>query len=56
MNCNSGSLIPPDSAARHIGIAADHGGYELKEYLLKMLRAAAHEVTDFEVRLFMLKN
>ena len=30
-----------------IGIAADHGGYELKEYLVKMLRAAAQEVIDF---------
>ena len=30
-----------------IGIAADHGGYELKEYLVKMLRAAGHEVIDF---------
>jgi ribose 5-phosphate isomerase B len=30
-----------------IGLAADHGGYELKEYLLGMLRAAGHEVIDF---------
>jgi ribose 5-phosphate isomerase B len=30
-----------------IGIAADHGGYELKEYLIEMLRAAAQEVIDF---------
>jgi ribose 5-phosphate isomerase B len=30
-----------------IGIAADHGGYELKEYLVKMLRAVAQEVIDF---------
>jgi ribose 5-phosphate isomerase B len=30
-----------------IGLAADHGGYELKEYLLRMLRAAGHEVIDF---------
>jgi ribose 5-phosphate isomerase B len=32
---------------KRIGIAADHGGYELKEYLVKMLRAAGHEVIDF---------
>ena len=32
---------------KHIGIAADHGGYELKEYLVRMLRAAGHEVIDF---------
>ena len=24
---------------KYIGIAADHGGYELKEYLVKMLRS-----------------
>jgi ribose 5-phosphate isomerase B len=30
-----------------IGIAADHGGYELKEYLAGKLRAAGHEVIDF---------
>jgi ribose 5-phosphate isomerase B len=30
-----------------IGIAADHGGYELKEYLARMLRGAGHEVIGF---------
>jgi ribose 5-phosphate isomerase B len=32
---------------QRVGIAADHGGFELKEYLIKMLRAAGHEVNDF---------
>jgi len=32
---------------RCIGIAADHGGYELKEYLAGKLRKAGHEVVDF---------
>jgi ribose 5-phosphate isomerase B len=32
---------------RSVGIAADHGGYELKEYLVEMLRHAGLEVTDF---------
>ena len=32
---------------KRIGIAADHGGYELKEYLVGMLRGAGHEVIDF---------
>jgi RpiB/LacA/LacB family sugar-phosphate isomerase len=32
---------------QRIGIAADHGGYELKEYLARMLREAGHEVIDF---------
>jgi len=35
------------SPAKIIGIAADHGGYELKEYLLRMLGEAGHEVIDF---------
>lgn len=32
---------------QRIGIAADHGGYELKEYLAGKLREAGHEVIDF---------
>ncbi len=30
-----------------VGIAADHGGYGLKQALLVQLRAAGHEVVDF---------
>ncbi len=30
-----------------IGIATDHGGFEMKQGLLARLRAAGHEVTDF---------
>jgi ribose 5-phosphate isomerase B len=30
-----------------IGIATDHGGFNLKEELLKQLREAGHEVVDF---------
>ncbi len=30
-----------------IGIAADHGGFKLKEFLVKMLREAKYEVIDF---------
>ena len=32
---------------KRIGVAADHGGFELKEYLVGMLRAAGYEVIDF---------
>jgi ribose 5-phosphate isomerase B len=32
---------------RRIGIAADHGGYDLKEYLIGELREAGCEVIDF---------
>ncbi len=35
-----------DSPTR-IGIAADHGGFESKEYLSRMLREAHYEVVDF---------
>lgn len=34
-----------------IGIAADHGGYELKAHLVKMLRADSYEVIDFGDRM-----
>jgi ribose 5-phosphate isomerase B len=30
-----------------IGIATDHGGFELKQKLAARLRDAGHEVTDF---------
>jgi ribose 5-phosphate isomerase B len=30
-----------------VGIAADHGGFSLKEDLVARLRAAGHEVVDF---------
>ena len=30
-----------------VGIAADHGGFELKIYLVTMLKAAGHEMVDF---------
>jgi ribose 5-phosphate isomerase B len=30
-----------------VGIATDHGGFGLKEELIKRLRAAGHEVVDF---------
>jgi ribose 5-phosphate isomerase B len=32
---------------RRIGIAADHGGFELKQYLVGKLREADHAVLDF---------
>jgi ribose 5-phosphate isomerase B len=33
-----------------IGIATDHGGFELKETLAALLRRAGHEVVDFGAR------
>jgi ribose 5-phosphate isomerase B len=35
-----------------IGIATDHGGFELKEKLVVKLRAAGHEVVDFGAHQF----
>ena len=31
----------------HVGIAADHGGFHLKEQLSEMLRESGYEVVDF---------
>ncbi len=33
-----------------IGLAADHGGFELKEEIADFLRGAGHEVVDFGAR------
>ena len=30
-----------------IGFATDHGGFDLKEYLVTRLRAAGHDIVDF---------
>ncbi len=35
-----------------IGIAADHGGFELKEYLKKKLQASGYEMIDFGAKAF----
>ena len=35
------------SVLKRIGVAADHGGFELKEYLIKILHEAGYEVVDF---------
>jgi len=32
---------------KRVGVAADHGGFALKEQLVGMLRGAGHEVLDF---------
>ena len=37
----------PAGTSKHIGIAADHGGFESKAYLVGMLRAARYKVVDF---------
>jgi ribose 5-phosphate isomerase B len=47
------SLLPEPKL---IGIAADHGGYELKEHLVGMLRNAGHEVIDFGDRCHMAED
>ena len=36
----------------NVGIASDHGGFELKEELVAKLRAAGHTVTDFGAHSF----
>jgi ribose 5-phosphate isomerase B len=37
----------PMSEPAHIGIAADHGGFELKQCLAEKLRETGHRVIDF---------
>jgi ribose 5-phosphate isomerase B len=37
----------PQSGRLAIGIAADHGGFELKEFISRKLVEAGHEVADF---------
>ena len=32
---------------KRIGVAADHGGFDLKEYLVERLRQSGHKVTEF---------
>ncbi len=39
------AIVP--KTLKRVGIAADHGGFELKEFLAGKLRAAGYEVTDF---------
>lgn len=36
-----------NKSEKRIGIAADHGGFALKEYLLSLLRKMDYEVIDF---------
>jgi len=37
----------PERARLRVGMAADHGGYELKEYLAEQLRRAGYTVSGF---------
>jgi ribose 5-phosphate isomerase RpiB len=43
----SDSPTVPPTTPKRAGFAADHGGFELKEYLAGMLRDAAYEVVGF---------
>ena len=45
MNFQTETNLP--GPLKRVGIAADHGGFELKEFLAAKLRAAGFEVTDF---------
>jgi ribose 5-phosphate isomerase B len=47
VNASTESLTELTRGRQRIGIAADHGGFELKEYLAGMLREAGHEVIGF---------
>ena len=45
VNTRTETALP--GTPKRVGIAADHGGYELKEYLAGKLREAGYELTDF---------
>jgi ribose 5-phosphate isomerase B len=45
MNFQTETNLP--ESLKRVGIAADHGGFELKEFLAGKLRAAGYVVTDF---------
>lgn len=44
---DSGSALQNGGTSMKIGIASDHGGFQLKEDLVVKLRAAGHVTTDF---------
>ncbi len=44
---DSAVLTIPERNSMRIGIATDHGGFELKEQLTARLRDAGHEIVDF---------
>jgi ribose 5-phosphate isomerase B len=35
-----------------VGVGADHGGFEMKEQLAKLLAAEGHEVVDFGDKIY----
>ena len=43
----SNSSTTEETNPRRIGIAADHGGFDLKQHLATKLREAGYQVTDF---------
>jgi len=45
MSVQAEAILP--KPLKRIGVAADHGGFELKEFLAGKLRVAGFEVTDF---------
>jgi ribose 5-phosphate isomerase RpiB len=47
MEVSGKPLLEMTAKRQRIGIAADHGGYELNEYLAEKLRCTGHEVVDF---------
>ena len=46
MEIKSPSIVSP-LPPKLVGLAADHGGFELKYYLAERLREAGHEIIDF---------
>ena len=45
MSVQAQAILP--KSLNRVGVAADHGGFELKEFLAEKLREAGFKVTDF---------
>lgn len=45
--CAQAPALALPGMVKRIGVAADHGGLELKQELVRMLRQAGYEVGDY---------
>jgi ribose 5-phosphate isomerase B len=51
-----GALRPRRENTMHLGIAADHGGFDLKQRVVQDLEAAGHQVEDYGAHKFVVDD